>query len=189
MTTRGTVLLWIAVLALAYLAWRGETPHPTTAPPPPPDAAAPTTSDPFLGLAPEDVLAMTIADPEGRMEFRRVPGAVGAWLEGGSGAPASASLARALEDLVAHLAALRPVAIIGTPDAPRDPAEYGLAPAARHVALTRRGAAAPLTLALGERNPSWTGVYAMLSSRPGEIVLVGALVLWELRKVATAASQ
>jgi hypothetical protein len=65
--------------------------------------------------------------------------------------------------------------------------EYGLKPPASRVALTlgEKGNRI-LTLTLGKRNPVQTSLYAQINESP-QVVLVGAVVLWDIRKLVTAA--
>ncbi len=64
--------------------------------------------------------------------------------------------------------------------------EYGLKPPRASITLlsgqeTRR-------LRIGTRNPVQSSLYAQLNDSP-QVVLVGAVVLWDIRKLLTAANQ
>jgi len=87
-------------------------------------------------------------------------------------------------DLVATLGTLRPLMIVDAD--PREPADYGLAAGARRLEVVGADGSTLLALELGERNPAWTGVYARRAGRR-EVMLVGAVLAWELEKVRRAA--
>jgi hypothetical protein len=89
----------------------------------------------------------------------------------------------AVADLVATLATLRPVMVVD-PE-PREPADYGLGSGAEHIRLLAADARPLLGLEVGDPNPSSTALYAR---REGlrEVILVGAVLRWELEKVLGA---
>ncbi|MCS6926965.1 MAG: DUF4340 domain-containing protein [Candidatus Binatia bacterium] len=63
-------------------------------------------------------------------------------------------------------------------------AEYGLSPPASRVVLQLENGEAR-SLALGNRNPVQTSIYAQVNNSP-QVVLVGAVVLWDMRKLVMA---
>jgi hypothetical protein len=63
--------------------------------------------------------------------------------------------------------------------------EYGLQPPVSRVVLQLKGEE-PRILTLGKHNPVQTSVYAQINESP-QVVLVGAVVLWDMRKLVTAA--
>jgi hypothetical protein len=63
--------------------------------------------------------------------------------------------------------------------------DYGLAPPRSVLQLRIGGRPTPLTLQIGDRNPSVTGVYVRLGA-DGPVVLAGALVEWEFDKAFRA---
>jgi Domain of unknown function (DUF4340) len=65
--------------------------------------------------------------------------------------------------------------------------EYGLQPPASRVILQVEGEGAR-TLTLGKHNPVQTSLYAQINESP-EVVLIGAVVLWDMRKLMTAANE
>jgi hypothetical protein len=65
--------------------------------------------------------------------------------------------------------------------------EYGLQPPSSRVVLQLAGGDAR-TLALGNRNPVQTSIYAQVNNSP-QVVLVGAVVLWDMRKLVMAADK
>jgi hypothetical protein len=87
-------------------------------------------------------------------------------------------------DVLATLATLAPVMVVD--DAPHAADDYGLAPPARRLRLATAAEAPVLDLEIGEPNPAATGLYARVGGRR-EVVLVGALLGWELEKLASAA--
>ncbi len=88
------------------------------------------------------------------------------------------------DDLLVNL--LEMAEILHLEVAPEELRDLGLDPPQGLIEL-RRGAAAPIVVRLGIRNPPATGVYAQLGDG-GRVVLTGALVLWELEKAVKAAA-
>lgn len=66
-------------------------------------------------------------------------------------------------------------------------AEYGLNPPASRVTLQLANGETR-SLALGNRNPVQTSIYAQVNNGP-QVVLVGAVVLWDMRKLVMATQQ
>jgi hypothetical protein len=64
--------------------------------------------------------------------------------------------------------------------------EYGLQPPSSRVILQVEGEGAR-TLTIGKHNPVQTSIYAQVNESP-QVVLVGAVVLWDMRKLVTAAN-
>lgn len=62
--------------------------------------------------------------------------------------------------------------------------EYGLDPPASRVVLQLENGDSRV-LALGNRNPVQTSLYAQVNNTP-QVVLVGAVVLWDMRKLVMA---
>jgi hypothetical protein len=67
-----------------------------------------------------------------------------------------------------------------------DVADYGLDAGAATLSVSAGGIDA-LRLRIGDRNPAWTGVYVQ-SSESDEVVVVGALLHWELEKLRAMAT-
>ena len=63
--------------------------------------------------------------------------------------------------------------------------EFGLEPPLARIVLDVQGAGSRI-LALGKNNPVQTSLYAQINEAP-QIVLVGSVVTWDLRKLFTAA--
>jgi len=84
-----------------------------------------------------------------------------------------------VESLLTALRTVEPLMVVGT--APGDLARFGLdAPMARLELWT--DAERVLSLDLGDRNPSWTALYARRDGR-SDIELVGAVLYWEIEKL------
>jgi hypothetical protein len=65
-------------------------------------------------------------------------------------------------------------------------AEYGLQPPVARILLQIEGEGSRV-LSLGKHNPVQTSLYAQINESP-QVVLVGAVVLWDLRKLTMAAN-
>lgn len=87
-------------------------------------------------------------------------------------------------DFVHTLESLRVVATID--DAPSDPTLYGLGPDAPRLRVLA-GTDVALALDVGAMNPAETGVYVRRIGQPN-VLLVGALLRWELEKLRRVAS-
>ena len=68
---------------------------------------------------------------------------------------------------------------------PAEPSDYGLGPDTPRLRVMAAGKEL-LSLEIGERNPAWTGLYARLAGQR-EVILVGAVLHWELEKLRDAA--
>ena len=66
-------------------------------------------------------------------------------------------------------------------------AEYGLKPPEASISLQLEGQETR-NLYIGARNPVQSSLYAQINEAP-QVVLVGAVVLWDMRKVFTAADK
>ena len=170
MGARSTLVLWMAVAALGAYLWLTAGPRGD----PPPEM------HPLLPFRPEDVTVLTIVDAEGTVRLHR---AESRWLDDrGHPWPAPELLHTVLETL----AGAQPTAVIS--DDPVRLADYGLDPPRRSVTVATAGREKPLTLALGDRNPVWTAVYARVPPHP-RVMVVGSILLWELDKVLSAVRQ
>src|SRR5262249_56495047 len=89
-------------------------------------------------------------------------------------------------DLVDSLGTIGPVMTVDP--APADPADYGFGPDAVRIRLLAQDGRPLLALDVGERNPAWTGLYARRTGSR-EVLLVGALLHWELEKLQAKAPE
>lgn len=90
-----------------------------------------------------------------------------------------------VDDLLAALGTVRPMETLAStgPTA----TEYGFGPRATSLSVGAGGNPL-LRLEVGDRNPSWTGIYVQRSGAD-EVLVVGALLHWELEKLRVAAAQ
>jgi len=168
MSARGTLAL-VAVLAV-LVAWIALDLRPAP-------SATTAGAQPLLAARPSAVARLEVATPERALAaLRHADGWTDA--DGRPWPPAPVG------DVVDTLAGLRPVMVVD-PD-PSDVSEYGLAPAPTRLRLAAADGATLLDLELGERNPAGTGVYARRAGRR-EVLLVGAVLAWELEKLLAAA--
>lgn len=163
MTERGTALLVLVLALVGGWLWLAGAPRPASKPAAPP-------------------LLRTSAGSVAQVEFEEAGDRITAVRRGDGWADASgrAWQANAVSDLVETLGELAPIMVVD-PD-PRDPTDYGLGPAAARLALTGARGERLLALEVGERNPAWTGLYARVAGTR-EVVLVGAVLRWELEKL------
>jgi hypothetical protein len=81
------------------------------------------------------------------------------------------------------LASLHPHTVVA--GEPVDLAEYGLAHPGERLRVLDGTGQELLAMDIGNRNPAWTGSYARRAGRD-EVLLVGALLRWELDKLRSA---
>jgi hypothetical protein len=176
---RGTLLLGVAVVGVAYLlyrdvnagrserSWRAIFEEPRETPP-----ADQVTH--LLGFDPASITAVSVRRGTRQWRAERVG-------DGWSGAGRATDMNDFLHDL-GELAVILPIAV--GPDTLRD---HGLEPPQASIELTR-SSAPPIVILVGARNPSATGVYVRVGS-DGPVVLTGALLLWNLEKIERAFDQ
>ena len=165
MTARGTLgLVALFALLVTYLE---------LVPPPPP----PQLPEPLLSVPAQSVDDVALIWPDGRLHLRRTDGA---WRsDGGAVLPPDTP-----GDLLAALSTLRPTETLSG----REPvADYGLDARATTIAISAEGATA-LELRVGDRNPAMTGAYVQRSGS-SDVVVVGALLHWELEKLRPMATR
>jgi hypothetical protein len=198
LTPRGTIVLWSIAAALATYLWLTLPPARHDAEPEP----AADTGPPLLDFKPEDVNSLVVTGAEGTLSLRRGPSG---WRDDRDRPWPAPGL---IETVLATLAGTRAIASID--EAPANAGDYGLDPPQRSVIVAtiegegrehggdKRGgtdgareageAARSLTLLIGERNPAWTGVYARVPPAD-RVVLIGAVLAWEVDKLVGAARQ
>jgi hypothetical protein len=89
----------------------------------------------------------------------------------------------AADDFLENVRDLSEILVLDVPAA--ELADHGLDPPRIQVTLERR-AAPPLSLRVGNHNPPATGVYVQTSEKK-QVILTGALLLWEVEKLVKAA--
>ncbi|MCW5888928.1 MAG: DUF4340 domain-containing protein [bacterium] len=169
MTVRGTLGLVAVLVVLLALVWIGER----SAPPP---GAPAIDAPPLLAAAPSSVTRLEWVDRGRRLILVRAPGG---WIDV-AGRPWRSN---APGDLLEALTTLRPVAVVSADTTTLG--EYGLGADASRLEVLGADGEAVLRLDLGKRNPAWTGVYVRREGT-SEVLLVGALLHWELRKLRDA---
>jgi hypothetical protein len=134
--------------------------------------------EPFLHFDPKRVRRIDVAPREGApYSFARKDGG---WTMSGRG-DASEVPADRLDGFLETLAGLTRLVVIDEPG--QNPADFGLAPPRALVTLHGDG---DVAIAIGDRNPPLTALYVQVLPRTN-IVLVGAVLLWEFNKLAALA--
>jgi hypothetical protein len=165
-TARGTGVLLAVLAALAAWLWLVElAPRPT--PPPAPGLLA----------VPATTVTRVELDGDGRHLVARRRGH--AWMDetGRPWRPAT------VDAFLEALRTLPPIMVVDA--APRHPADYGL-DAPTRLRVMADGGRPVLDLELGAPNPAGTNRYARRAGEPA-VILVGAVLDWELRKLRDAA--
>ncbi len=158
MTVRGTLALAAVFVALACYVWLSRT-LPTS------DGAMETRLTGPLDAATS--VEMTRGTATARFMRRD-----GSWSAPG------------VDDLLQALGSLQVLGVIDP--SPSDPESYGLGADALRLRVTGdRGELAAIDV--GSMNPAGTGVYVRQAGRP-PVLLVGALLQWELEKLRRVAS-
>lgn len=164
MTPRGTLgLLGLAAVLVAYLLL-----VPAPAPPPLPES--------LLAAPVESIDALDVTWPDASVRVRR---AEDGWRSDGGVTVAP----DAIRDLLGTLATLRPTETLRGSDL----GDYGLDARATKLVVGASGVTV-LEMEIGDRNPAWTGVYVRRSGS-NEVLVVGALLHWELEKLHAMATR
>ena len=164
MTPRGTLgLLGLFAVLAAYLLL---VPPPTPAPLP----------ESLLAVPVETVDAIELTWPDRSLHARRVD--AGWHVDAGEAPP------DAIGDLLGALSTLRPMEVL---EAKEPIADYGLDTGATTLIVSASGTPV-LHLAIGNRNPAWTGVYVRRIGS-NDVLVVGALIHWELEKLHAMATR
>ena len=173
MTLRGTALLLAVLAALGGYLWLVDGPPRGTSGGP----GASSDVPPLLARPPAEVVRVDLAEGERRLTaIRRDDG----WRDPGGRLWGH----DVVSDLLAALGSLRPLTIVARD--PLAPADYGLGPAAPRLMLLDADGRRILALELGERNPASTGLYVRRVGEQ-EVMLVGAVLGWEVDKLRAAA--
>lgn len=170
MTMRGTLGLLLVAAALLALVLADRRPIV-------PQAPLPTPDGPPLLEAPLGAVAQLEWDrgPDRLTLVRTSSG----WRD----AAGHAWPADVVEVALDALGSLHPQVVVA--DEPLALAEYGLEPAGERLRVLDDTGHELLALDIGNRNPAWTGSYARRAGRR-EVLLVGALLRWELDKLRSA---
>jgi Domain of unknown function (DUF4340) len=170
MTLRGTAGLLVVATALLAIVWVDRAPIIPQRPLPTPD------TPPLLDAPIASVSRLEWERDSDRLTLVRTPAG---WHDA-AGHPWPADVVAVALDA---LASLHPYAVVA--GEPVDLAQYGLAPANERLRVLDDTGNTLLALDIGNRNPAWTGSYARRAGRP-EVLLVGALLRWELDKLRSA---
>jgi Domain of unknown function (DUF4340) len=175
---RGTIALAVALVVAAVYAYvdlgsPGELSmeallapsHPT----PPGEGRRP-----LLDFKPADIVAVDIRQGDADVALRR---SGNSW----------AGIARpdVIDDFLINLLDLSRILVLDV--RPPDLADHGLDPPSGTITLQQRGGP-PLSIKIGGHNPPATGVYVQVDAEP-EVILTGALILWEVEKAVKAAAE
>jgi Domain of unknown function (DUF4340) len=169
-SVRGTLVLLGVATTLLLVVWLDRAPIV-------PERPLPTPQTPALLDAPlTSVSRFEWQRGDDRLTLVRTPAG---WHDA-AGHPWPADVVDVALDA---LASLHPHPVLS--DEPIDYAQYGLEPAAERLRVLDGTGTELLAMDIGNRNPAWTGSYARRSGRP-EVLLVGALLRWELDKLRSA---
>ena len=175
MSVEGRRVLWLGVLACVLGGYTYfTTPQKKTLQ----VEAGKKAERPVLDFTSEQVTQIDLVFEGQHLVCQRTP-------EGWKQLPAGKPLrSDAVEDFLANLQKL--VNLGEVEGGAAQLSEYGLQPPASRVSLQVAGEGTR-TLALGKHNPVQTSLYAQVNESP-QVVLVGAVVLWDMRKLMTAAN-
>lgn len=178
MSWRGTLVLALLAGAAVFVAydevvtddpaagWSSVLKEPL---PPPPGSDLQSLID----IKPESVTRLTLSHSGTTAETVRTA-------DGWTGT----SKPGAVDDFIESVAKLAVILRIDKDPSAEDLEAYGLAQPADVITLIVADQP-PITIALGHHNPPLTGIYALLSPS-NEIVLTGAVAVWEVGKVVNA---
>jgi hypothetical protein len=173
-TVRGTAAMLAVLAGLVGWLWLGEIRLRGGRP----ESPAGTEAPPLLAAPPAAVARVELEAGTARVVALRGPD--GGWTDA-AGRPWRPGV---VPDLVETLGSLRVVMVVD-PD-PAEPVDFGLGPEAQRLHLADDRGRTLLALEIGARNPAWTGLYARRSGDRA-VILVGALLRWELIKLRDAA--
>ncbi len=129
-----------------------------------------------LDFTPERVTRVDVLFEGQQVVYQRSPEG---WTQAPSGAPMSP------ETIADFLANLKKLVNLGEVEGgAAQLSEYGLQPPVSRIVLEVEGEGTR-TLTLGKHNPVQTSLYAQINESP-QVVLVGAVVLWDMRKLVMA---
>jgi len=167
-TVRGTLGLLAALAVLVLYLVAVDAPP---APPRPPEA-------PLLAVPAADATTVDLTWPDAHLHAVRRDGA---W-HADDPAVLPAGM---VDDLLAALATIRPIDTLTA--SATDATDYGFGSGGTTLVVSTRDAPV-LRLQVGDRNPAWTGIYVRRTGSM-DVLLVGALLHWELEKLHTMATR
>jgi hypothetical protein len=132
---------------------------------------------PVLDYTPDKVKQIDVVFEGKHLVCQRTPGG---WVESASGAPLRQD---AVDDFLANLQKLLNLGEVE--GGSEQLSEFGLQPPVARIMLQVEGEGSK-TLALGKNNPVQTSLYAQVNEAQ-QVVLVGSVVMWDMRKLFTAA--
>jgi hypothetical protein len=139
---------------------------------------------PVLNFAPQDVSQITLVSNTQRLTCQRT---AEGWQQTPSGLPIPTY---AIDDFLSNLGKLLHLGDVEgmqTGPAQTEIAQYGLQPPQTSIHLQLKGQETR-SLTIGTRNPVQSSLYAQVNTAP-QVILVGAVIAWDIRKVFIAASQ
>ena len=135
------------------------------------------TERPVLDYTPDKVKQIDVVFEGKHLVCQRTPGG---WREPSSGAPLRQD---AVDDFLTNLQKLLNLGEVEGGAAQLS--EFGLQPPVARIMLQVEGEGTK-TLTLGKNNPVQTSLYAQVNDAP-QVVLVGSVIMWDMRKLLTAA--
>ncbi len=181
MSWRGTSLLALALAVVVLVAYRdvvSEDPNAgwdAVLVEPQPTIAA-DDIERLLDLEQETVVAVSLAYKGATVRSRRT--AYG-WT--------NTAKPRAINDFLDSVSELAIILTVNGNPATDDLAGYGLVEPMATITL-ERDRLPPVSVTLGNRNPSATAIYAQTNQRKG-VLLTGAVALWDLQKAVSTLSE
>ena len=131
---------------------------------------------PIFEFHPEKVSQLDVIFDGQHLVGKRTPEG---WQQAQSGEPLPSAV---VDDFLAAL--VRLVDLGGVEGKPEDLSDYGLKPPKTQISVQVDGAGTQ-TLALGKHNPVSTSLYALVNQSQN-VILVGSIVSWDLRKLMDA---
>lgn len=133
---------------------------------------------PLFTFSPADVTQINVFFRQQRLVFQHTA-------EGWKHSQGIPIKTQTVQDFLTDLVKLVQLGVLEGVD--KELAEYGLDPAEASITI-QLASGESYSLSLGKRNPVQSSLYAQVN-QTSEVVLVGAVVLWDMRKLFTAANQ
>jgi hypothetical protein len=135
------------------------------------------TEKPALDFIAEKVKQLDVVFEGKHLVCQRTPTG---WVEPASGAPVRQD---AVDDFLSNLQKLLNLGEVE--GGAEQIVEFGLQPPVARILVEIEGGGSRI-LALGKNNPVQTSLYAQMNETP-QVVLVGSVIVWDMRKLFTAA--